>query len=683
MSWMIGVDVGGTFTDFFAFDDATGRVVLHKTPSTPENPATAILDGLHDLITRHEIPVDAIGRLAHGTTVATNALIQKQGGRLALIVTKGFRDLIEIGRQIRPKLFDLQTDYPVPLVAREYRIEVDERITAGGTVLRTLSEAEISKVLEEVKKISPDACAICLLFSFLNPRHETRLAEALAEACPGLPISISSEVHPEFREYERLSTTVLNAYLHSVMDHYLASLQAGMYRLAPQALLGINQSSGGVMSLERARRFPIRTALSGPAAGAMGAIHIARLSNVPDVISLDMGGTSADVTLIRDFKAGIEYNRWVEGYPVRLASVDITAVGAGGGSIAWFDRDGLMKVGPQSAGAVPGPACYMRGGDKPTVTDANLVLGRLSPRGLISGAMRLDRSAAISAITPLAQRLGFSIERTALGIVDIVVANMVRAIRTVSVERGIDPRRFTLLPFGGAGPLHATTVARTLGISRILVPLAPGILCAQGLIVSDLREHFVRTAIMRLDPKRGERLVKIITDLTVDAEQWFESEEVEPADRQISISFDMRYVGQNFELSVAYERDIESLDRIDGDKLRSAFFREHERSYGFFNPDDPIEIVNVRLTAIGQHKKPNAPLGRPMTDAPRPFENRPVWFQNDSPVTTSVFKRDDLSVGHSITGPAIVEQLDATTVLHPGDRAIIDSALNMYVEVNQ
>ena len=336
---------------------------------------------------------------------------------------------------------------------------------------------------------------------------------------PNLPVSVSSEVHPEFREYERLSTTVLNAYLHSVMDHYLVALEKGMRELAPHALLGINQSSGGLMSIERARRFPIRTALSGPAAGVVGAIHMARLSNVPNVISLDMGGTSADVALIRDFEVGIEYNRWIEGYPVRLASVDINAVGAGGGSIAWLGPDGLMKVGPQSAGAAPGPACYMRGGTRPTVTDANLVLGRLSERGLISGAMKLDRGAARAAISELGKRLGYSVERTALGIVDIVVANMVRAIRTVSVERGHDPRDFTLLPFGGAGPLHATTVARSLSVRRILVPLAPGILCAQGLLVSDLREHFVKTAMVAGGTDGRRRLLGIVDELKEEAGQ--------------------------------------------------------------------------------------------------------------------------------------------------------------------
>src|SRR6185295_2857803 len=367
---------------------------------------------------------------------------------------------------------------------------------------------------------------------------------------PDMYLSISSEVQPEFREYERLSTTVLNAYLQPVLDRYLGDFQQGVSAAAPKAALGINQSSGGLMSIARARHMPIRTALSGPAAGAVGAIHMARLSGLPDVISLDMGGTSADVALMRDYTAGTTFNKWIEGYPARLASLDINAVGAGGGSIAWFDRDGLMKVGPQSAGAQPGPACYGRGGQEATVTDANLVLGRLSPKGLLGGDMAPDETLARKAIAPLAERLGFSIERTAHGMLGIVVANMVRAIRSVSVERGHDPRAFTLLPFGGAGPLHATDVAKSLGITRCLVPFAPGILCAQGLIVSDLRETFVRTAVTPLTDTSMAEVATRIGELKAQAQAWFDTEGVAGENRSIDLVLDARYVGQNFELAL-------------------------------------------------------------------------------------------------------------------------------------
>jgi N-methylhydantoinase A len=676
---MIGVDVGGTFTDFFAFQDTTNRIVLHKVPSTPGDPAQAVILGLRELGIRHGIELDAITRLSHGTTVATNALIQRRGGKVALVVTQGFRDLIEIGRQIRPHVFSLQEDYPVPLVPRELRFEAAERVTADGSALRALAPESLPALVKAIGEARPDACAVCLLFSFLNPTHEGMIRDTLSAAFPDMYLSISSDVQPEFREYERLSTTVLNAYLQPVIDRYLGDFAKGVNEAAPNAALGINQSSGGLMSVTRARRVPIRTALSGPAAGAVGAIHMARLSGVPDVITLDMGGTSADVALMRNYSAGTTFNKWIEGYPARIASLDINAVGAGGGSIAWFDRDGLMKMGPQSAGAQPGPACYGRGGTEATVTDANLVLGRLSPRGLLNGEMALDTNFARKAIAPLAERLGFSIERTAHGMLGIVVANMVRAIRSVSVERGHDPRAFALLPFGGAGPLHATDVARSLGIRRALVPFAPGILCAQGLIVSDLRETFVRTAVTSLSDARMEDVRTRIGELKAQAQAWFDSEAVEQANRNIDIVLDARYVGQNFELAIG----LGSADPLpSADETRQRFFAEHERAYGFHNPADPVEIVNFRLLAIGRLRQPATPPAEPRQGAaPKPGDERTVWFTAEDAQATPVYDRAALMPGDAILGPAVIEQLDSTTLLFPGDRATVDPYLNLIVEL--
>jgi len=679
MAWMIGVDVGGTFTDFFAFDDADDRIVLHKVPSTPANPAQAVIAGLRELGASHGVDLAAITRLSHGTTVATNALIQRRGGKVALVVTEGFRDLIEIGRQIRPHVFSLQDDYPAPLVPRELRFEAAERITADSSTVKALTANALATLVKQVGDARPDACAVCLLFSFLNPAHEAMIRNALAATYPDMYLSISSEVQPEFREYERLSTTVLNAYLQPVIDRYLGDFAAGVAEAAPKAALGINQSAGGLMSVERARHVPIRTALSGPAAGAVGAIHMARLSGMPDVISLDMGGTSADVALIRDYTAGTTFNKWIEGYPARLASLDINAVGAGGGSIAWFDRDGLMKVGPQSAGAQPGPACYGRGGTEATVTDANLALGRLSPRGLLGGGMALDESLARKAIAPLSDRLGFSVERTAHGMLGIVVANMVRAIRAVSVERGHDPRAFALLPFGGAGPLHATDVAKSLGITKCLVPFAPGILCAQGLIVSDLRETFVRTAVTPLDDKRRDEVRTRIGELKAQADKWFDAEHVEPANRGTEIVLDARYVGQNFELAIGLE-NAEPLPNADDIKQR--FFVEHERAYGFHNPADRIEIVNFRLIAVGKLRQPAARLGAPRhSGKSEPASHRKVWFEADKAEDTPVYDRAALMPGDTITGPAVIEQLDSTTLLFPGDRGTVDPYLNLIVDI--
>ena len=680
MAWMIGVDVGGTFTDFFAFEDTTDRIVLHKVPSTPANPALAVISGLRELSSRHGIDLAAITRLSHGTTVATNALIQRRGGKVALVVTEGFRDLIEIGRQIRPHVFSLQDDYPAPLVPRELRFEAPERITADGKAIRALSPGTLAALVQAIGEAKPDACAVCLLFSFLNPAHEAMIGDALGAAYPDMYLSISSQVQPEFREYERLSTTVLNAYLQPVIDRYLGDFQDGMSQTAPKAALGINQSSGGLMSVERARHMPIRTALSGPAAGAVGAIHMARISGVADVISLDMGGTSADVALMRNYTAGTTFNKWIEGYPARLASMDINAVGAGGGSIAWFDRDGLMKMGPQSAGAQPGPACYGRGGREATVTDANLVLGRLSPKGLLGGDMALDESLARKAIAPLAERLGFTTERTAHGMLGIVVANMVRAIRSVSVERGHDPRAFALLPFGGAGPLHATDVAKNLGITRCLVPFAPGILCAQGLIVSDLRETFVRTAVTPLSDAHRAEVTARIGELKRQADDWFDSESVAQANRQIDIVLDARYVGQNFELAIG----LGGADPLpDADAIRQRFFAEHERAYGFHNPADRIEIVNFRLIAVGRLRQPAARPGEPRrAGKAEAASHRAVWFSADAAQDTPVYDRAALMRGDAVAGPAVIEQMDATTLLFPGDRATVDPYLNLIVEIS-
>ncbi|MEJ0070952.1 MAG: hydantoinase/oxoprolinase family protein [Pseudomonadota bacterium] len=677
MSWYVGVDVGGTFTDFYTFDDATGESFVHKTPSTPDNPARAIVTGLQDLCAARGIAVAAVARLAHGTTVATNALLQRRGGKVALITTQGFRDLIEIGRQIRPHMYDLQVDHPQPLVPREWRVEVAERVTADGGVRQPLGERDLAAAVAAIKAMDAEATAVCLLFAFVNPDHERRLGAALAEAMPERYVSLSSEVQPEFREYERLSTTVLNAYLQPVMARYIGDLERQIQAIAPAVNIGINQSSGGLMSIERARQFPIRTALSGPAAGAIGAIHVARLAGRPDVITLDMGGTSADICLIRDHATGTGFDRSVGGFPVRMPMMDINTIGAGGGSIAWFDRDGLMKVGPISAGAAPGPACYGGGGTQATVTDANLVLGRLSPRGLLGGRMTLDRAAAAAAHTPLAARLGFTVERTAHGLLSIVVSNMVRAIRTVSVERGHDPRRFSLMPFGGAGALHATDVARTLGIAEILVPPAPGILCAQGLVVSDLKEDFVRTARTALDDRERPLMLAKLADLRADAAHWFGVERVEPADRTTAVTFDMRYVGQNFELAV----DIGTADPLpDAAALRRLFFAAHERSYGFFNEHDPVEIINYRLVARGRLRRPEAPRHEPATGEPVPLERRLVWFDADAPVDTPVYDRAQLAPGHRITGPAVIEQLDATTLVYPRDRMTVDPVLNLLIE---
>ena len=684
MGSLVGVDVGGTFTDFFASRKEDGATLVYKRPSTPHNPGEAIVRGLQEMAAALDFDPAQIERLCHGTTVATNALIQRRGGTVALVTTEGFRDLLEIGRQTRPHMYSLQIDHPAPLVPRKRRFEIRERLGPDGEVLTELDEAGLAAVAEAVAANGAQSCAVCCLFSFIDPAHEERIAEALKARLPDLSLSLSSSVRPEFREYERFSTTVLNAYLQPVVASYLAYLEAEAAALAPDAAIRIYQSSGGLMSVETAKRYPIRTALSGPAAGAVGAVHTAKGANRPNVITLDMGGTSADVALIRGYDAGIGLDREIAGFPVRQPMVDIHTVGAGGGSVAWFDRDGLMKVGPRSAGADPGPACYGRGGTEPTVTDANLALGRLSTKGLAGGELALDAAAARHAIALKARQLGFSVEKTAQGILGIVVANMVRAVRTISVERGLDPRDYALMPFGGAGPLHAVEVARVLGMGEIVVPAAPGILCAQGLIVSDLKEEFVRSGRFALTADGMRRIGTLLDRLEADARAWFAAEGVAQDDRELTLAFDARYVGQNFELPVSFAGGPDgALARpAQTEAVAAAFHAEHERHYGFHSAGEPIEIVNIRLTAIGRTATDGASVTRGSAAAAAPAaDTRPVWFDGDSAVETPVHRRETLTPGMALAGPAIVEQLDSTTVVFPGDRAAVDEAGNLVIAV--
>jgi N-methylhydantoinase A len=683
MSTVIGVDVGGTFTDFFILDTKSGAASVFKTSSTPANPALAIAEGLRAILESGLADAKAISRISHGTTVGTNALIERKGAEVTLIVTRGFRDLLEIGRQTRPHLYSLQIDAPEPLVPRSRRLEVTERMLADGSVKVPLEASEIERVVAEARASGSRAIAICLLFSFLNPAHERELDKALAAAGCRL-VSASSEVQPEFREFERMSTTVLNAYLQPLMVNYLQSLADGVRQIAPAATLSINQSSGGLMSAARAARLPVRTALSGPAAGAVGAAYIARSARRPNVLTLDMGGTSADVCLIRDAKCGISYEGSVGGFPVRLPMVDVNAVGAGGGSIAWMDRDGLLKVGPASAGASPGPACYCLGGEAPTVTDANLLLGRLSPAGLLSGRLKLDAGRSQVAFDGLAAKLGITAERAALGCIEVVVSNMVRAIRSVSVERGHDPQEFALLAFGGGGPLHARAVAASLRIKEFLVPPHPGILCAQGLLAAEISENFVATRRTVVSAEAHRVILDALEALSAQADDWYASESASPDNRRSDFTLDMRYVGQNYELSVPFDlsRLLLATPAESATLMRENFSRAHEKFYGTVNEGAAIEVVNVRLMARITAVPLSDPPQRPPVSAPvKPRSRRPVHFGAAGWVDCPIYDRTELLPGASLIGPAIVEQLDTTTLVFPEDRLHVDGAANLLVTV--
>jgi N-methylhydantoinase A len=673
MSATLGVDVGGTFTDFFLMDEASGETRTHKVASTPDDPSRAILEGLRALL-----PEGKLSLLAHGTTVATNALIQRRGGEVALVTTAGFKDLLEIGRQTRPKIYDLKADHPEPLVPRERRFEVAERIGPAGEVILDLADTEIRRAVADVKNSGAQSVAVCFLFSFLNSTHERRMGEALRAALPGVDVSLSCEVQPEFREYERLSTTVLNAFLQPVAGRYMTHLGSAIDRHAAGARIGICQSSGGLMSIGRAGEMPIRTALSGPAAGVVGAIAAGARCGRRDLITLDMGGTSTDVCLVRDGKAEMAFGRSVAGFAVRLPSIDIHTVGAGGGSIAYVGRDGLMRVGPMSTGANPGPACYGKGGREPTVSDANLVLGRL-PQALIGGGMRLDPGLAERAIAPLAAKLGLSLRATALGIVRIVNANMMRALRVVSIERGHDPRSFTLLAFGGAGALHAVEIARELGIRDVLVPAAPGILCAQGVAAADLEESFVATCRVALDGDLAP-VVAAFARLLGDAGQWHSRERQAGLQECLESAIDMRYVGQNFELAVPVPH---GQDLPSSDWLKSAFLEAHQRKYGHHDPAAAIEIVNARLSARKTRASAKLSTFTPPKYSPaaNSRSTRPVWFSAKQATETSFIDRGDLVPGMALDGPLVVTQFDATTLVPPGSRLLVAECGSLQIEV--
>ena len=677
--WVIGVDVGGTFTDFSARNTRSGETHIHKRPSTPDDPSRAILHGLRELQAKSGIPGDQINRFAHGTTVATNALLQRKGARVGMITTAGFRDLVEIGRQCRPLIYDLQTDAPMPLAERRNRLEVNERIGPEGRPITALTDDEITKVVEAVDRMEDvESIAVCLLFSFLNTTHEQRLKAALQQRYPELYVSASCEVQPEFREYERFSTALINAFLQPEVSRYMRRLRATIGQFAPNAKLGIFQSSGGLMSIEKAAAFPVRTALSGPAAGAVGAVAAGALSDIGNIITLDMGGTSTDVCLIKDGETEIAGSRDIAGFRIRLPMVDIHTVGAGGGSVAHIGPDGLMKVGPQSAGAAPGPACYGTGGVAPTVSDANAVLGRL-PEKLAGGELMINVEKAQAVIAGIAGDLNTSPVKAALGVVGIAVSNMTRAIRAVSTERGHDPRRFTLMPFGGAGGLHAVEVAAALGMKRILAPYAPGILCADGLIQADLEEHFVTTCRTALSEAR-DKVPKALAELNRRAADWIAGEAGDATDATKSIQLDMRYIGQNYELSIPIYRGSGDPVLPDKQALAARFFAEHEHAYGHVDRDAQIEIVNLRIRASASLSRTVVKNDGP-TGTPTPIARQEAWFEEDAPHRTAIYERGDLPAETRLEGPVIITQLDATTVVPPGAAVTVDPALNLMVEI--
>ena len=685
MSLRIGVDTGGTFTDVCAFDEETGRVHVRKVSSTPDDPGRAIVQGVTEILDQiGGRTIDEVGYFAHGTTVGTNALLTGRGARTGLITTRGFRDLLELGRGRRPSMYDPQADKPTPQVPRHLRMEVTERVRHTGLVETPLDEDDVRRAVRELKDAAVDSIAVCLLYSYLNADHERRIGELIREEMPDVYVSLSCDVLPEFREYERLSTVVTNSYVGPVVANYLARLRQVLADRGLTAVPHVTQSNGGVIPFSTAEALPVRLVLSGPSTGVVGAAQICSAAGFDDIITFDMGGTSSDISLVQEGRPKVTAGMELDGRPVRSPMLDIHTVGAGGGSLAWIDSGNHLRVGPQSAGAFPGPACYGNGDDA-AVTDANVVLRMLNPEYLLNGQMKIDRSASVAAVQRLAEPLGLSVEETALGILRVVTANMARAIRVVSVQRGYDPREYALVPFGGAGPLHASRLARELGMRTIVIPEIPGAQSALGLLMTDVKTDFMRTLITAIDASTAPTVDAVFDELAGRAQDWFVEEEVDESGRELHRRMDLRYRGQNFELAV----EVPEGHSFVGDGIGAVielFHEAHERVYGYRSEDAAVEVVTFRLEASGSaaHVDVRRDDTSPSDPAKAVVETRSTCFDPaEGYVDTPVYDRSLLSPGDVFSGPAIVEQMDTTTVLLPFDACRVDEYRNLVVEIGE
>ena len=678
--YRIGIDVGGTFTDVTLLDSETGKYFTYKLSSSLHDQSEAIANGTRETLELYKVPVEQLAYFGHGTTVATNMIIERKGAKTALITTKGFRDLLEIGRQTRPSLYDIMEDKPETLVRRSLRTEVNERVVADGSILRPVKREEVCRVLEELKAAGVESIAVCFLFSFLNPENEQIVEECIKEVWPDVYYSTSSAILPEFREFERLSTTVINSYLGPRMKLYIHNLQNRIRDLGVKVEPYITQSNGGVMSISSTIQTPVQTALSGPSAGVMGAVYVAGIAGFTNIITYDMGGTSTDVSLVKDGVAEYTTKRKVCGLPSGVPMIDVHAVGAGGGSIAHIDNAGALKVGPESAGANPGPVAYGLGNEQPVVTDANLVLGRINPHYVLGGRLKIDAELSRKAIKErIADPMGISVEQAALGVVNVVNSNMARAIRVITVEKGHNPTDFALVAYGGAGPLHAVQMAQEMGIRKVLIPPAPGVLCALGLLTADIKKSYVRTALTPYDKATPEMLNTVLGSLMEQGNAWLDAEKVPQERRSFRNVAEMRYVGQNYELQV--EIISGTITQADLDKMKEDFFKAHEMNYGYYNPKAPVQFVNFRSEAIGEVQKPHlAELTDIMDDLEKAvIDRRDVYFEETGLTRCPVYDRAKFGRRARVDGPCIVEQMDSTTVIPPNTWFEVDIHGNLVV----
>jgi len=676
--YRIGVDVGGTFTDFTIANATTGENLYFKLSSTPADPSDAIVNGIAQVLELFGIAPSAISYIGHGTTVATNMIIERRGVPTGLVTTKGFRDVLAIGRQTRPALYDMAIRKPDPLVERYRRLEVSERLNAKGECLSPLDEAELEAVLDELAQTGVEAIAISFLHAYKNPEHEEAAARIAARRLPGVYISTSSSVLPEFREYERTSTTVLNAYVGPRMAAYFDRLNRKISELGISVAPMIIHSNGGLLSIESAKRLPVTTCLSGPAAGVMGAAVVGAAAGFPDLVTFDVGGTSTDVSLIVEGKPKLATSRDVAGYPVKLPMIDIHVIGAGGGSIAHVDEANALKLGPRSAGASPGPVAYSRGGVEPTLTDANICLNRLNPVALLDGRMPIDRVAAVASLEErIARPLGISVEDAAFGMIQVAAANMSRAIRAVTTEQGHNVSELALFAFGGAGPLHAAEVARESGIERIVVPQEPGTMCARGVLLSDVSLDFVRMQLAKVSAESWAQACSALREMAAEGDAWLASERVEQGLRSFQLAIDAHYAGQSHEIRIP----LEAIDEAGLDAFLDSFAAVHRATYGYDHPDQPVFIVSCRLRAVGHVPKTleASHVGGTSVAAARMDERSVYYGAAEGWLPTPIYRRSALPIGEAVPGPAIIEEMSSTTVVLTGQSATIDAFGNIII----
>jgi N-methylhydantoinase A len=677
----VAIDTGGTFTDVTLVERASGKLWKAKVSSTPADHSLGFIEGIRKVLATAGVPAARISHVFHGTTVATNAILEGRGAKAALLTTAGFRHVLEIGRHDVPRGANMyhwvKTKRPV---APHLIFEARERLDHSGQILTPLADMDVRAAAAEIRALGIQAVAVCFLHAYANPVHEQRAAALLREELPGVFVSLSSEVLPTFREFERTMATVLNAYVMPAIVSYTARLEQRLADEGIDAPLLLMKSSGGVTGVETVRAQPIQTALSGPAGGVVGAALIAQLAGHPDIITLDIGGTSADICLMADAKAAMTTDGRIGEWPLQLPILDISTIGAGGGSIARIGPGGLT-VGPLSSGASPGPVCYGRGGREPTVTDAHAVLGHLTPH-LLGGALQLDVAAGRAAIDEyIARPLRVGVEQAARGIIDIANSNMMGAIRVVSVERGYDPARFSLVPFGGAGPLHGSFIGRLLGMKSIVVPMTPGVLSSFGLLVSDLKSDFSRTSLQRPPDYNLASIAATFAELETAAAQWLRNEKVPQESWVLRWMAAWRYEHQGFELTVDWPA--RSVNAQTLESAIAAFHREHERLYTFAQTDTPVELVQLRVQAVGSVVKPSLPKVSGSSSAAQAQVGEQSVWTNDGWTLSPVYERDALGLGATMMGPAIVQQLDATTYILPGQQGSVDAYGNIVIVERQ